>query len=528
MLNAAGNNLSFLGDNLATSVTLTSAGIGGGIGYNTAVDAHIVSATAATGDIVLTTISLPPAFLGLGTITASAGNVTVTAEHSILDDNGAALNITGQNIWLTSNGGGAAGGLAISMDTQASGWIKGKVNSGVGGIAIRNQGDFGPLFNASNVFELDDSLAASGNKVGFHTAGNLDMGGASFKMLTANAGDIGVSAGGNITYNGGAVFQTSAGAPFGRVVIQAGNDLQINGTLGAVNGSFNLSAGNLLSINQAVTASDDILMMAPTIDIAHAISASTAGRIGVIAGNVNLSGNGSISAGEIDIAASNLTAVGPGAEIWASAGDIRGIFLGDVRLNDGAHLKAPLGDVKLAFLGADSTLYLNDVPGYAFSSYIMASPNTVNLTFTNRDSGGIVIDGTDSTTTLAGGSGFYTGGPPGVGTPLVEGAGLLVAYPSVVGDKLLAVITNAIEKAAKDVDPSSTPTDADQPLAPGGDPRPELQQGDSASNGNFGGDEGDGKGKDKDKDEKDKQKPDGGKDGKKDEKSGQKKVSQCT
>jgi filamentous hemagglutinin family protein len=529
MLNAAGNNLSFLGDNLATSVTLTSTGAGGGIGYNTAADAHIVLATATTGDITLTTTSAPPAFLGLGTITASAGNVTVTAEHAILDDNGAALNITGQNIWLTSNGGGSVGGLAISMDTQASGWIKGKVNGGVGGIAIRNQGDFGPAFNASNFFELDDSLAASGNQVGFHTSGNLDMGGASFKMLTANAGDIGVSAGGDITYNGGAVFQTSAGAPFGRVVIQAGNDLQINGTLGAVNGSFNLSAGNLLAINQAVAASDDIMMMAPTIDIAHAVSASATGQIAVIAENVNLSGNGSISAGEIDIAASNLTAAGPGAEIWASAGDIRGIFLGDVRLNDGAHLKAPLGDVKLAFLGADSMLYLNDVPGYAFSSYIMASPNTVNLTFTNRNSGGIIIDGTASTTTVAGGSGFYSGGPPGVGTPLVEGAGLLVAYPSVAGDKLIAVIANAIEKAAKDVDPGSTPTDADQPLAPAGDTRPEPQQGDSASNGNFGGEESDGKGKDKDeKDEKGKQKPDGGKDGKKDEKSGQKKVSQCT
>jgi filamentous hemagglutinin family protein len=523
MLNAAGNNLSFLGDNLVTFVTLTSTGATGGIAYNTAADAHIISATADTGDVTLTTISLPPAFLGLGTITASAGNVTVTAEHAILDDNGAALNITGQNIGLTSNGGGAAGGLAISMDTQASGWIKGKVNGGVGGIAIRNSGNFGPAFNASNYFELDDSLAASGNRVGFHTSGNLDMGGASFKLLTNNAGDAAASAGGDLAYNGGVVFQTGTGAPYGRVVLQAGNDLTVTGVLGAVNGSINLSAGQQLAIHHAVTATDDILLFAPAIDVTHAVSAS--GSINVVGATVDISGIGSLSAATVDLAASDLTMVGPGAEIWASAGDVRGIFLGHVTLNDGAHIKAPVGDVKLAFLGADSTLYLNDGPGYAYPSYIMASPDTVSLAFTNRDSGGIVIDGSETAKTAAGGSGFYTGGPPGVGTPLVDGAGLEIAYPNPVGREILAVIANAIERATDAVDSGSSPTDGD-----GGSQLGEGQRGiqnlaEGGGEGSFG-EAGDNK--DDKKDDKDKKKSVEGKDEKKDEKPAQKKVAQCT
>jgi filamentous hemagglutinin family protein len=527
MLNAAGNTLSFLGDNLATSVTLTSTGAGGGIGYNTAADAHIILATATTGDIMLTTTSAPPAFLGLGIITASAGNVTVTAEHAILDDNGAALNITGQNIWLTSNSGGTAGGLAISMDTQASGWIKGKVNGGVGGIAIRNSGNFGPAFNASNYFELDDSLAANGNQVGFHTSGNLDMGGASFKLLTNNAGDAAASAGGDLAYNGGVVFQTGTGVPYGRVVLQSGNDLAVNGVLGAVNGSINLSAGQQLAIHHVVTATDDILLFAPAIDVTHAVSAS--GSINVVGATVDISGIGSLSAATVDIAASDLTMVGPGAEIWASAGDVRGIFLGHVTLNDGAHIKAPVGDVKLAFLGADSTFYLNDGPGYAYSSYIMASPNTVNLAFTNRESGGIVIDGSETATTVAGGSGFYTGGPPGVGTPLAQGAGLEIAYPNPVGREILAVIANAIERATDAVDSGSSPTDGDGGSLLGGGQRGLQDRAEGGGEGSFGegGDNTDDK-KDDKKDDKDKKKSVEGKDGKKDEKPAQKKVAQCT
>jgi filamentous hemagglutinin family protein len=527
MLNAAGNSLSFLGDNLATSVTLTSTGPTGGIAYNTAADAHIISATADTGDITLTTTSLPPAFLGLGTITASAGNVTVTAEHAILDDNGAALNITGQNIWLTSNGGGSAGGLAISMDTQASGWIKAKVNGGVGGIAIRNAGDFGPAFNASNYFDLDDSAAASGNSVGFHTAGNLDMGGASFKLLTNNAGDAAASAGGDLTYNGGVVFQTSTGAPYGRVVLQAGNDLAVNGLLGAVNGSINLSAGHQLAIHQAVTATDDIMLFAPVIDVTHPVSAS--GSIAVVGATVDISGIGSLSAAEVDVAASDLTMLGNGAEIWASAGDVRGIFLGHVTLNDGAHIKAPVGDVKLAFLGADSTLYLNDAPGYSNPSYIMASPSTVNLAFTNRDSGGIVIDGSETATTVAGGSGFYTGGPPGVGTPLAKGAGLVIAYPNPVGLEILAVLANAIERATDAVDAGSSPTDGDGGPQPGEGRRGLQDRAEGGGDGSFG-ESGDNKDEKKDdkKDDKDKKAADDGKDGKKDEKPAQKKLAQCT
>ena len=217
--------------------------------------------------------------------------------------------------------------------------------------------------------------------------------------------------------------------------------------------------------------------------------------------------------------------LGNGAEIWASAGDVRGIFLGHVTLNDGAHIKAPVGDVKLAFLGADSTLYLNDAPGYSNPSYIMASPSTVNLAFTNRDSGGIVIDGSETATTVAGGSGFYTGGPPGVGTPLAKGAGLVIAYPNPVGLEILAVLANAIERATNAVDAGSSPTDGDGGPQPGEGRRGLQDRAEGGGDGSFG-ESGDNK--DEKKDDKDKKAADDGKDGKKDEKPAQKKLAQCT
>jgi hypothetical protein len=160
MLNASRqHSLSFLGDNLATSVTAgVDRGGTGGIAYKTAADAHVISATAASGDIDLDLDQPVPAGIpsAWAPMTASAGNVTVTAERAILDDNGAALNITGQNIWLTSTGGGSAGGLAISMDTQASGWqsLRPSVEWLVRQTAAlrypQRQRAFRPAFNASS------------------------------------------------------------------------------------------------------------------------------------------------------------------------------------------------------------------------------------------------------------------------------------------------------------------------------------------------------------------------------------------
>jgi hypothetical protein len=192
-------------------------------------------------------------------------------------------------------------------------------------------------------------------------------------------------------------------------------------------------------------------------------------------------------------------------------------------------------------MGSASTLVLNDgTAGYS-TSYILSDigtgiPATTHLAFAGRSSGGVVIDGIETTTTAVGGSGFFA---VNTSTPAIAGAGLEIAYSGATLD--ICVLSPDL---CKPPPPTDNPIDEPPPsfdiTGPGGTQPGSGTGGTTAggTEGSFGGDDsgGDGTGgtggsgdKDDKKDEKDKdKKADNGKEEKKDEKSGQKKVAQCS
>jgi hypothetical protein len=135
------------------------------------------------------------------------------------------------------------------------------------------------------------------------------------------------------------------------------------------------------------------------------------------------------------------------SRLIATSGDAIVEVGGNITLDNGSYIKAG-NDVELVLNGPDSVLTLNTVPGAP--SYIWAmSPNTIYLDFPLVASGGVVIDGTDTIETAAGGSGLFVG--PGM-MPATPDAGLVLTYRSgrvgapeeTVANDLLRAVLNAV------------------------------------------------------------------------------------
>jgi hypothetical protein len=536
-LNASGNNLSFLGDNLATNVMLASTGAGGGIGYKTAADTHVVFATAASGNIDITSTNVPAVSIGLGTVTASGGDVTITAERAILDDNGAALNITANNISLNSTNGGTPAGLAISADTATSGNITASVAAGAtnGGIDIRNT-------SGTPVLVILSDSASTNAGVHFHNNTSFSTLGSS--LTTLNGGTARFSSGGDLTWNGGTLSVGGAG----NIGLMATGTLAITAALSGGNDHIAL-AGETIDINNWVTTTGDLALGAGVININDAVSAQNVilgagtlniGNIGgsggihagnhllaVVGGDVNITGGGGggyikTTSGDLEMLVGGDLNISDGGHIWAGYTQMSPPYAdasiavgGDIRLNNGSYINAA-NDVFLDMLGPTSTLYLNDAPGNPNPSYILSSigglPPTTHLSFLTRNSGGIVIDGEDTIDTVVGGSGFFT---VDTSTPALPGAGLEITYAQ-NNTGVLALLANLLGRAVDDVDPTTTPTDDNGPRKFDSAKGDKGDKGDK--DGGFGADE----------DDKDKKKSDDGKDGKKDEKPSKKQVAQCS
>jgi hypothetical protein len=174
------------------------------------------------------------------------------------------------------------------------------------------------------------------------------------------------------------------------------------------------------------------------------------------------------------------------------------------------------------------------LPSYVLSDIVTAIPATTHLSFALRNSGGVVIDGVETTKTVVGGSGFFA---VNTSTPAIAGAGLDIVYAPQINETATAQVVNALTKALDDASSTTTPTDSDVPQTlektdpnkPSGD----LSKTVGGTEDSFGGDEGGGKedkkGDKKDeKDKKDDKKSDDGTSEKKDDKPAQKKVAQCS
>jgi filamentous hemagglutinin family protein len=471
----------------------------------------------------------------LGDITTT-GVLSAVATGRIL---GGVHTLRGDSISLTSLNGGSAGDLAIDADVAAGSALTATINAGAaqGGIYLRNFGAGAP----ASITLID---AASNQRLAsFYQDSDLVLGAG--HNFNAGTGRIVIGAGGSMS---GIETIRFGGAPT-QITLLADQDMSLSNPLVLPSAHIGLAAGGVLDIGFALTGTH-LTLNAATMNVSAPVTASgdlaagagimnidgivSAQNVNLAAGTLNIGGSGGIwagnhlvavvagdanitggylktSSGDLEMLAGGNLSLNDGGHIWGGYmqmsspyADVSIAVGGDIRLNDGAHISAA-NDVYLNLLGPASTLYLNDAPGYANSSYILSDIGTgvigtAHLTFLTRNSGGIVIDGEETTTTIMGGSGFFA---VDTSTPALPDAGLEITYAQQAGDSIAAQLVNALNRAVENASTTETPTDSDQPdVEKVRKVKKELEDEEG-----FGSED--------------------GKDGKKDEKPAQKKVAQC-
>jgi hypothetical protein len=500
----------------------------------------------------------------VGSLSKAGGTVTITANNAILDENGDnVLNITAANVNLTSINGGAPGSLAISLDTAASNQLTATVSGGNGGIYLRNFTGSAPatitltdngISNPGIQFYQDSGLSlsgasfyggsgsivvgAGGSMSGIESSrfggtpakinlfadsdmsmsGALDSPGSNILLSAIGTLDIGSNlSGANLTLNGAAI---NVSAP-----TQAAGDLA---AAGVVNVNAPMTAGNnmalggtIINVNSGVAANNNIELAATTININSTGNVDAGNNVALVAplfgGTINLDGgvtaNGTSAAPStingipysgIAFVAQNLNADGGHLDATDITGNISGLVSGSVTLKNGAYFSAG-NDIELVLAGGDSTVSLSN-GSHFLADYETRAPRTIFLDFLTRSSGGVMIDGVATTTSLPGGSGFFVTSHD---TPAktTAGGGLEITYANAV----------VVDPCASSPDLCKLPSPIDNPIIEiaGADPcatSPDAAQCKAKS------------------DEKEKEKGQFGDEdtGNKNEKSSQKKVAQCT
>jgi hypothetical protein len=430
----------------------------------------------------------------VGSLSNAGGAVTITANKAILDENGAALNITASSLNLTSMYGGTAGSLAISAGTAVSGALAATVAVGAayGGIDIANSS----LNQPTSVNLTDNATGGSATFRQVFTSPTATLYGSGISLIAAQPGGIvGLSSNRDLTVNGGTFT-----AGYGGIIGFAANNgiLNINNTVAGGTSSVELSAGTLnisapvsgvnvtldgsttnvystiaatgdvsagggalsvtgsisgydinlggttIDVNGgAVFASNNVQMSANTIDVRYGgyvsagnnaalVTPLTGGTINLYGGGVYAGANGTPSTitgsngvtlpyKGIAFLAQNLNGdYGGHLDAYTAYGGISGLVSGNVTLKNGAYFWAG-DDITLALAGADSTVAL-DSGGHFLADYETGVPATIFLDFLTRSSGGIMIDGT-ATTTSSPESGFFV---VNHSTPATESAKTLV------------------------------------------------------------------------------------------------------
>jgi len=417
------------------------------------------------------TVTSADGSIGIGHLKAP-GTVTVNAHYSIFDDNWqstgtAGINVESNNaILLTSTNGvdpGCSNCMAISVDTAGNPtYLSATVTTGTGGgIRIDHQGDA-----PGEVDLIDLSSSPADNDIIFSATGDIvGLNNTSVFQVGGSGGIIEIIAGGNLTTG-----MSFLGNP-SEIVLYAGNALNINDVLTTTTTATDdpgiyLGAGGTLNVNANLTSSANIGLVAgisystwdkledmPTPEEASQTPLSTSGQLNV-SSTVVATGKVGMIAPVIDITEDG--SVQSDDKLYAYTST-------DMTLTNGAFMEADFG-VYLAFGGGSSTLYLNETGGYA-PAYILGNTDgtestAVHLDFLARSSGGVVIDGVETFTSMANGSGFFN---TSHGTPAVLGSTLLVSYG--VADAITAAVTNEV---ANSTEPTTT-TEGALPLTTTGD-----------------------------------------------------------
>ncbi|GAB2179974.1 filamentous hemagglutinin N-terminal domain-containing protein [Denitratisoma sp. agr-D3] len=435
--------------------------------------------------------------VGLGSLTAYSGagyGAYITAYGAILDQNGSDTNVTADKIYLTSQYGGSANGIAISVDTNVSkvaGVLKAAVGvddisagtptvvtatPAYGGISVRNTDDSGFGTDTGNIILFKDyasqgGLGSNGRfSVDFRNSGDLRLDRVSVIQIAGTDNLVKVGTDGTLT------FGTSANwSALNKVALNAA-------TLTVSDGAY-------------LTTGGDLTVDATTINIDNGYLHAYNGSLKATAsGNIRLSGGGSLkSGGDLTVKGADITLTGSGSEL---VGGINGsgtvnpaskttvTASGNIRINDGASVQAG-GDVYFNLQGSGSSLYVNDqAAGQQSTSTVYggtgAQGATIHINFPQRKDGGVYIDGSETTDTVAGGSGFYTG-IIGSGT-VASGSTLSLVY-GLSGNSAATAASNTVTSTITNTLNSVT---SPNNLGKGGSSGSNGNSGNSVSSGNSG------------------------------------------
>ncbi len=364
-----GTNVSFTaGGNIAISSAVTTSSLAAGA---------VNAAGGKAGNITLNatgSVSFPVAAGtlnangGTGGTTAPAGaggaggNISITAGTTITATVGGAISATGGNAGVASNNGGNGGSVTISAGGNITNFgINTTGGTPIGTIAGLSSGSGGAVSITSTTGSITTgaaittipgaagtTLAASGTpgNVTFNAATSISVGTGG---ITANGGAGGSNTTGQAGTNG-ATINLTAGTTFtattaitatggnaagtgnnnggngGAITIAAGGNISVNAvtTTGGNNGSTGTSGGNTSGSGGAVS----ITTTSGTVTTGAAIttSAGTAGTTratGGNAGNVTISGTGTLTIGTGGIVANG--AVG-GSNTTGAAGGNGGVI----------------------------------------------------------------------------------------------------------------------------------------------------------------------------------------------------------
>jgi filamentous hemagglutinin family protein len=482
-------------------------------GNITLTGAQPVSITQTSGDVVVSRLS------------NAGGSVTITANNRILrsSSNADGVNIVADSVNLTSVYGGSSGSLAISAFTEATSSLSATVNAGAsyGGISIQNfgaqPGTISLTDNAANPANVSGGKAS----ISFYNSGNLAVGAGTTFSNGVNNGDIAITSGGSLDYTGG-LASTSGGillgakagltmssglSTAGLLQLTAGTTLDVDSSIG---GSYVTLVAPTININDSVVdAVNDAILTGSVINIDSGdVSAANVLLRGPAfgTGNLTLTGGGHVNAsGQLEFNLANITADGGFLKASSSSSNITGFISGNITLDNGAYIEAG-DDISLSFSGGSSQISLSN-GSYVISDSATMYEGTTYLNFLARSTGGILIDGRETTNSTAGGSGFFVLDTETPATTRPNG-GLVITYANgVVVDPCASSPDLCKPPTAVDpiidvveADPCATAPDSAQCKAqkPGDDEDKEKDQfGDEQEN------------------------------GKKDEKSSQKKVAQC-
>ena len=364
-----------------------------------------------------------------GTLDASAAGPG--AGHGGFVETSAANVRIGQSTQVDTMGvnGGASGLWLIDpTDFTITAGTATQTTSGIGATTLGNNLLFGPI-----VISTATAGTESGDIV---VDGQLIYSSPNALTMTAH-GNVVVNLNGAILNDGGGSLSLNAGwdgvSNAVTPILTNTGTVQIDAAI-SVLGDINLSAGDAINVNQAVSTAGNITLRAGVGDLTI-----TARSLDSTGGNIRLSGNNIVigsSNGSTSVTAAGLLSIVTPGSLTVQAGNGITTVVGNtnttVDVGGNVNIQTAAGvaentailqggpDITLTVGG---TINIDDGSGVAnIAQIVSTSPNTIRVDFPNISSGGFFVNGVENVVS-AGTTGFFAGG-----VPAVLGTNLLFTY----------------------------------------------------------------------------------------------------